>query len=50
MDDKKNEQIIVSDFDNDFWYELFDFQVMQIRAKIAEVDGIKIKLFVLMRK
>ncbi len=42
MDDKKNEQIIVSDFDNDFWYELFDLQVMQIRAKIAEFDGIKI--------
>ena len=39
MDDKKNEQIIVSDFDNDFWYELFDLQVMNIRQHIGELGG-----------
>ena len=42
MKDKINEQTIVSDFDNDFWCELFDIQVIEIRAKIAEIKGIKI--------
>lgn len=41
MKDKINEQTIVSDFDNDFWYELFDLQVIEIRAKIAEINEIK---------
>ena len=42
MDDKRNEQIIVSDFDNDFWYEFFNLHVINIRAKIAKIYGIDI--------
>lgn len=44
MNDQSYEQIIVSDFDNDFWYEIFDLKVMQIRAKIVEFNEIKISI------
>lgn len=38
-------KLIVSDFDNDFWYELFDLQVINTRDCIGELDGIKICIY-----
>lgn len=48
MDDKRNEQIIVSDFDDDFWCELFDLQVINIRECVGEFDGVKLFITKLM--
>ncbi len=45
MDDERNEQIIVSDFDNDFWHELFDLHVINTRDCIKELDGMKICIY-----